>query len=171
MKKEYLTVANCITSLRIVGALIIVFLKPLKTFFFIVYTLSGVTDAIDGFIARMLHQESEFGSKLDSVADLTFYSVLMIKILPLLIKLLPCSIWHFIVFAILVRIILYLYTAFKNKKLLSSHSYLNKATGLLIFFLPYVLLANFVELYCWILVGIAVAATIQEFINVIIKKM
>ena len=170
MKKEYLTIPNFVTSLRIVGAIILLFLKPFSTLFFVVYSFTGFTDAIDGFLARKLNQVSVFGSKLDSVSDLIFYNILGVKIFPTLYKKLPIFIWYVVIFVFIIRIIIYLYVAFKNKELISNHTYLNKATGLLIFGLPYVTLSSLCEAYSWMTVGIALVAAIQEFSYVLLKK-
>ena len=88
IKKEYITVPNAITFSRLVGAILLIFLKPLDLGFFIIYTIAGISDAIDGYVARKMGGETDFGSKLDSVADLAFYTVMMIKILPVLVRLL-----------------------------------------------------------------------------------
>ncbi len=42
---------------------------------------------IDGTVARKTGTESEFGSKLDSTADLMFVTVCLLKLLPVLNKL------------------------------------------------------------------------------------
>ena len=46
--------------------------------FWIFYLGSGLTDILDGFLARKLHQESAFGAKLDSIADFVFVGCLTI---------------------------------------------------------------------------------------------
>ena len=68
--------ANMITMVRIVGALAMIFCENYTAAFFVVFTLCGVTDIIDGFVARVTHTMSEFGARLDSVADLLFYTIL-----------------------------------------------------------------------------------------------
>lgn len=63
--------ANIITGFRIVGS---IFLLPLSVFtleFYIVYLLCGLSDMIDGTIARKTDSVSELGSKLDTIADPT----------------------------------------------------------------------------------------------------
>lgn len=50
--------------------------------FFVLYILCGISDVLDGLIARALHTESEIGATLDSVADLIFAIMYIIKILP-----------------------------------------------------------------------------------------
>lgn len=42
----------------------------------VLYSLCGVTDVLDGFLARKLHTESKAGEWLDSFADL-FFRLLM----------------------------------------------------------------------------------------------
>ena len=52
--------------------------------FFAIYALTGLTDVLDGWIARKMGSASQFGAKLDSVADLIFYAVMLIMIFPIL---------------------------------------------------------------------------------------
>ena len=57
MKKEMektniLTIANGITTLRILGSIALLVIDRTSAAFMIVYTLTGVTDALDGWIAR-----------------------------------------------------------------------------------------------------------------------
>ena len=40
-----------------------------KPWFVVLLSVALATDVIDGFLARWLHAESEFGRKLDSAAD------------------------------------------------------------------------------------------------------
>ena len=170
MKKEYITIPNIITSIRLVGALILIFLKPLSTPYIVVYSISGLSDAIDGFVARKMHSVSEFGSKLDSVADLSFFTVMMIKILPFLISGLPGSIWNYVTAIVLFRICIYVINAVRKKNLLSSHSYLNKASGLMLFVLPYLIDTEYLEPFSWMLVGVTGLAAVYEFTYSIVKS-
>ena len=52
--------------------------------FWALYLLCGVSDMLDGWLARRLHAESVFGARLDSAADLCFALVLLARFLPLL---------------------------------------------------------------------------------------
>ena len=51
---------------------------PFSALFWIFYLGSGLTDILDGFLARKLHLESAFGAKLDSIADFVFVGYLTI---------------------------------------------------------------------------------------------
>ena len=66
-----MNIPNLLTLLRILLVPLIViflidgeFLKALITFF-----ISGVTDALDGFLARVLNQKTILGAYLDPIAD------------------------------------------------------------------------------------------------------
>ena len=92
-KERILNVADIITLLRISGTVLLLFLKPLSVKFFLIYALTGITDVLDGWVARRLKIDGDFGAKLDSVADLLFYAVMLSRILPILWDLLPYIIW------------------------------------------------------------------------------
>lgn len=66
-----LTVANILTFLRIglipVFAIMLVYDRP--GIALIVFTIAGVSDGVDGFIARRMKQESELGIIIDPIAD------------------------------------------------------------------------------------------------------
>ena len=77
-------IPNLITMVRIIGSLCLLFVQPLKKPFYIIYTIAGLSDALDGFIARKTNSVSELGSKLDSIADLSFYIVMILRLFPVL---------------------------------------------------------------------------------------
>jgi len=66
-----MTVPNLITSLRIIlTPIFIIYLINDETLpALIVFTLAGVSDAVDGFIARVFNQKSKLGAILDPIAD------------------------------------------------------------------------------------------------------
>ena len=68
-------VANAFTILRIVLAPFAYYtgFTGMHEEFFLIFALGGVTDALDGFFARKLKMKSDFGSKLDTIADIIFY--------------------------------------------------------------------------------------------------
>ena len=71
--KHRLSIADMITLLRIAGTILLLFFPALSPAFFILYALTGLTDVLDGWIARRTKTASDFGARLDSVADLLFY--------------------------------------------------------------------------------------------------
>lgn len=135
-------IANFITLSRIIGAVIIFFLKPLSLEFFIVYGIIGASDAIDGFIARRFHLESKIGSILDSVCDLIFLSAMAYSIFPTLINSLHIWSWVIIIIPTALQLVAYLICAIKFKRFSSIHTFGNKLLSLSIFFFPFTFIGN-----------------------------
>lgn len=147
-----------------VGTLILLFITPLSAVFFVIYTLTGVTDILDGFIARKCGLASDFGARLDSIADLLFYAVMLIKILPILISKLPAAIWYAVAAVVILRLAAYITAAVKYKRFASLHTYMNKLTGAVVFTVPYVICLPLASAICLIYCGIAAIASAEELL-------
>lgn len=163
-------IPNFITCLRIIGTILLLFVPPLEMQFFIVYVLTGITDALDGFLARKLKVSTPFGAKLDSASDLMFYAVLIVMIRPELWKRLHPSIWYAVGATVAIRVFCYSYVAVKYKCFDSMHTYLNKLTGLAVFCVPFALLTSVEDLLCWLVVGIAALASVEELVMQLLSK-
>lgn len=163
-KQNLINLPNALTTMRIIGSVILLFASPFTLPFFIIYTLTGLTDVLDGFTARLTCGETEFGAKLDSAADLVFYGCLMIKILPALLNTLSPAIWTVLGIVILVRIIIYAMVFIKYRRFASIHSYLNKLTSIMVFLIAYAMVTEYALEYCWAALTVAVLATIEEFL-------
>ena len=85
--------ADTETSVRIAASLVLLFIPLRSAGFLAVYTLTGLTDALDGWLARKTGTASDFGARLDSIADLLFYAVLLFRFSPVLWRALPAEIW------------------------------------------------------------------------------
>lgn len=127
--------ANYLTVGRIIGSFLLLGLKPLSLPFFIVYALCGITDMLDGTVARRTGGATKFGAALDSVADFIFIVVMFVAFLPIL----PWKFWMLLwVAAIAVLRFLSLAVGYaKYHELAFLHTYANKATGGLMFLLPF----------------------------------
>lgn len=83
LKKEVFTIPNILSMLRIamIIAVVIVFFVPFDNHYLvagIILIASGVTDILDGFIARTFNMVSPLGKALDPFADkLTQFAVLI----------------------------------------------------------------------------------------------
>ena len=64
--------ANSMTFLRIIGSFCLLFIPACSAMFLAIYTLAGVTDVLDGWLARKTGTASAWGARLDSIADLFF---------------------------------------------------------------------------------------------------
>lgn len=171
LAKKGLTLPNCITLMRIIGTIGMLFTKPFSTAFFVIYTLCGISDVLDGWIARTKNMTTELGAKLDSLADLLFYGVMAIMTMPVLWARLPMGIWYAVAAIVLLRIITYLMVAIKHKRFSAMHTYGNKITGVGVFGIPYFLPMECGVIYCCISCSVCALSTIEEFfIHLLSKK-
>ena len=154
--------ANLITSTRIIATAVFLFLEVLTRPFYIVYVWCGLSDVLDGFVARSLKTTSSFGSRLDTVSDLFFYAAMLYKIWPYLHKGLPSYVLILINVIVFYRIILYIAGGFIKKTLVSRHTYINKATGLILFFLPFLAESPYLTPYCLFNLALGYAASANE---------
>lgn len=76
--------ANIITGCRILCSVLLFFFPAFSPQFYALYLISGFTDMIDGTVARKTNTDSEFGSKLDTIADFIFIVACLVKLLPVL---------------------------------------------------------------------------------------
>ena len=137
--KKY--IANIITGSRVAFSLPLLFVPLSSAWFYILYLFCGLTDMIDGTIARKMEAVSKFGARLDTVADFVFMFVCSIKMLPLIH--IPVWLWVWIIIVALIKIFNIALVFIHKKKLISIHSVLNKTTGFALFLLP--LSLTFVE--------------------------
>ncbi len=88
-KTERMNIPNSLTLLRIilVPAIVILLMQGSFKIAILVFLISGLTDVLDGYLARVLHQQTVLGSYLDPIADkalmISCYVTLAVKkILP-----------------------------------------------------------------------------------------
>ena len=137
--KKY--IANIVTASRAVFSLPLLCIPLSSAWFYVIYLFCGLTDMVDGTIARRMGAVSAFGARLDTVSDLVFVLICGAKILPLLR--IPMWLWVWIIWIALMKIGNLTCVLIRKKKLISIHSALNKITGFALFLLP--LSLHFVE--------------------------
>ncbi len=116
---------NILSALRIALSLTLFALRPFTLPFRLVFLLAGISDVLDGFLARRYHWESDIGAKLDTVGDLVFVAVALLRILPEL----SLSLWVWAALTLLVA--LRLWELWKRG--LPPHSEVNRLCGMLLF--------------------------------------
>ena len=160
--------ANIITGIRIVLSVALLFSPSLSQTFYALYIAAGFSDMIDGAVAKKTGAVSEFGSKLDTVADIVFIAVCLIKLLPVLHV--PGWLYIWIAFIAFIKVANIAAGYIWQKEFISVHSLINKATGGLLFFFPLTL--AFIDLkYSTVVVCVvATAAAIHEGFTVWVKS-
>ena len=139
MKKQ---IANIITSCRLLGSIGLLFCSVFSACFYGLYIFCGLTDMVDGTIARKMGATSEFGAKLDTVADFLFVIASFVKLVPVIR--IPVWIWGWAAVIAVVKLVTLVWGFTQMKQMPSLHTIANKATGLCLFLLP--LTMSFVDL-------------------------
>ena len=115
---------------------------------------------VDGTVARKTGSVSEFGSKLDTVADFILFVICIIKLFPVL----DIKLWMFVWIGIIaiVKAINIIFGIIVHKKFVTVHSVMNKVVGILLFILP--LTVKIIELRysATVVCAVATFAAIQE---------
>ena len=152
--------ANIITSIRILCSIALSFCPAFSAAFYSLYITAGISDMADGWVARRTNTVSEFGAKLDTIADIVFVIVCLFKLLPVMDIPLWLYVWVGIIAGIKVINIVSGFVV--QKQFVAVHSVMNKVTGGLLFLFPLTL--SFFDLrYSAIVVCVfATFAAIQE---------
>ena len=117
---------NCLTLLRMAGSVILCLVPVFSAGFYGVYLLCGVTDMLDGALARRLQAESRTGEVPDSLADAFFVLVCLVRLLPHLR--LPGWLWIWVGLIALIKLLTLAVGAFRDHCFAFLHT--APATGL-----------------------------------------
>ena len=141
-------------------SVLLIITEAFSAAFYIIYICCGISDMLDGFIARKSKNESDIGARLDSIADIIFVIVAMIKLLPILNLSKGIIIWGVaIAFIKIVNVICsYIY----YKKIELPHTIANKITGFILFIAPFIIVNTNPIIFEIIICCIATFAAIQE---------
>lgn len=152
--------ANIITIIRILCSVAILFCPVFSAVFYALYITAGISDMLDGWVARRTHTVSELGTKLDTIADIVFVIVCLVKLLPVL----DIAVWLYIWIGIiaLTKIINIISGFVVQKQFVSVHSTMNKVTGLLLFVLPLTITSLDLKYSAAVVCIFATFAAIQE---------
>lgn len=129
---------NCLTAARIVLAVCLLRTEAGSPAFFTLYTAAGLTDLLDGPLARRTGSQSAFGARLDSAADLVFFAAASVCLLPRLWRLLPPAVWLGTLVTAAGRGTAFSLCLRHHGCIPALHTRLNKLTGAGLFCLPYV---------------------------------
>ena len=126
--------ANIITCIRIVCSIALLFCPVFSPAFYVLYITAGVSDMIDGTVARKTRTVSAFGSKLDTAADFVLVVVCLIRLIPVIHVPIWLTVWIIVIAVIRAVNLISGYVIRKETVVL--HTAMNKATGILLFVLP-----------------------------------
>lgn len=125
-------IPNIVSVIRIILSLSIIFFIDNTIILLYIVLFCGITDALDGYIARKFHLETKLGARLDSLGDYVFFLMLVLYFFLRHFTLMKDNI-IFIGIVIMVRLSSLLVCWIKNRKIYSLHTIANKITGLFLY--------------------------------------
>ena len=144
---------NVISLLRIAGSLGLLFCDVAGWLFWVLYALCGISDIVDGWLARNIQAESKTGAILDSVADVVFVACCAIRLLPVLE--IPIWLWFWTGIIVTIKIINQISALVVCKRFCFPHTLANKLTGFLLFLM--------VPTMFWSMIPISIVASLATF--------
>ena len=122
---------NAISVFRIAGSLGLLFCDVAGWLFWLLYALCGISDMVDGWLARKLHVETKVGAVCDSVSDIVFVACCAIRLLPVLE--IPVWLWIWAGMIVIIKMVNQVSALAVFKRFCFPHTWANKLTGLLLF--------------------------------------
>ena len=144
---------NAISVFRIAGSLGLLFCDVAGWLFWLLYALCGISDMVDGWLARKLHVETKAGAVCDSVSDIVFVACCAIRLLPVLE--IPVWLWIWAGMIVIIKMVNQVSALAVFKRFCFPHTWANKLTGFLLFLT--------VPTMFWSLLPISIVAAIATF--------
>ena len=144
---------NLISTLRIAGSTSLLFCNVKGWPFWTLYALCGLSDILDGWMARKLHAESKTGAILDSIADIVFVVCFAAQLLQMVE--IPVWLWTWAGVIAFIKIVNQISALVVCKRFCFPHTWANKLTGILLFLA--------VPVVFWTVIPIAIVAVIATF--------
>ena len=159
VRKDF-PMANIITCIRIVLSVALLFCPALSSAFYVLYIAAGFSDMIDGAVARKTGTVSELGSRLDTIADIIFTVVCLIKLFPVLDV--PAWLYIWISVIAIIKLINIAIGYIRQKRFVAVHSVINKVTGGLLFIFPLTLAFINLKYSAAVVCAVATIAAVYE---------
>jgi len=115
---------------------------------------------LDGFLARRWSVESQFGARLDSLADFVFVLTVGYKLFPCLK--LPATLWMMIGLIALLKTANAVSSYVLNNRIEFLHTKANKLTGFFLFIGMMTIGQSYFVPVAWVIACVALFAAIQE---------
>ena len=144
---------NAISLLRVAGSIGLLLCDVAGWPFWVIYALCGISDMVDGWLARKLHVETKAGAVCDSVSDIIFVACCAIRLSPVLEIPTWLLIWAGII--VTIKIINQISALIVCKRVCFPHTVANKLTGFLLFLT--------VPALFWSMIPIAIVAAMATF--------
>ena len=149
---------NVLSILRIAGSIGLLFCDVTGWPFWVLYALCGISDMIDGWLARKLHAETEAGAVLDSVSDLVFVACCAVRLIPVVE--IPIWLWTWAGVIVFIKVLNQVSALIICKRFCFPHTLANKLTGILLFLAVPAMFRSVIPIA--VVAAIATFAAVQE---------
>ena len=137
------------------------FVQSAPAVFWTLYLLCGLSDVLDGAVARSTGTVSRLGEMLDTIADIIFVAVWIVLFIPAIDVGQWLWIWTGVI--ALIKVVNVISGLAMKKGFVAKHTPANKATGIMLFILPMVILLEVIQVpYIVMVCLLATFAAIQE---------
>lgn len=154
-------VANAITLVRMVLMPLSLAFLDRPMLFALLWLISGLSDALDGFVARKLGTQSEAGARLDWWADAVMFGVIVLLYWRVIAVEQPwVTATILLIFAVRMANLGIGY--FRFRKIGAVHTIGNKIAGVAVFVAPALYLVTAHSAVLWIAVGLALLSALEE---------
>jgi CDP-diacylglycerol--glycerol-3-phosphate 3-phosphatidyltransferase len=152
--------ANTISFFRIAASIVLLSCPVFSPAFYVFYIAAGLSDMLDGFVARKTDTVSKLGARLDTIADFVLVVVCLVKLLPVLR--IPAWLYIWIGIIALIKVVNIISGFAVQRGVVAVHSVMNKATGALLFLMPLTIPAVPLKYSAIVVCAVATFAAIQE---------
>ena len=159
-QKSMKRIPDLLSMSRIVLCLPLLMVDAMTVPFWVLYVIAGLTDILDGFLARRWGVESKLGARLDSLADFVFVLTVGYKFFPLLK--LPATLWMMIGLIALIKVANAISSYMVKRRIEFLHTRANKLTGFFLFIGMMAIGQSYFVPVAWVIACIALFAAIQE---------
>ena len=150
-----------ITLSRAALSVALLFVLSSPTVFWILYLICGLSDVLDGAVARATGTVSHLGERLDTISDIIFVAVWMVLFIPAINV--GRWLWIWIGAIALIKVVNIISGFVMKKGFVAKHTPANKATGILLFLLPMIVLWEVIKVPYILLVSLlATFAAVKE---------
>jgi len=164
-RSAYRAVPDLLSLSRMGLAFVLLLTESLSPVFLLVFLVCGLTDVLDGMVARRFDACSEHGHVLDSVSDVVLVAILLYCVIPAV----GWEGWMIVWIAAIavVRIAAFGIGSVRYGKPAFVHTYMNKAAGLLLFLAPFLLVAVGAPVTVGVVCGVASISSAEYlYINI-----
>ncbi|SDZ29017.1 CDP-diacylglycerol--glycerol-3-phosphate 3-phosphatidyltransferase [Evansella caseinilytica] len=154
-------IANSLSISRIALSLSMLCFYRNEFLFLFLYLACGVSDFLDGYIARKTNTQSAIGAKLDSFADLVMFGTIIILLLLMAGEKLTVF-FPWLLAILTIRSINIIIAAWKYHSFVILHTYGNKIIGLFTFMLPILFVITEDTTIFWPVIILAILFSLEE---------